>query len=145
MALELMIQNSIEAQKIFLEGGEPSKFLLKSACTVKLAGPRRSGHTASLAKISFQYFEDPIFVSENHHLALHLKEDFQRYWPNEKFRFVTTHNFETSLRGTEADALLVDCASFISPGKIDRLYYMAESLSSRRLADGQPFCIVLME
>ena len=36
--------------------------------------------------------------------------------------FMSSNNFDNQLRGLELDGIIVDCASFMNPSKIDLLY-----------------------
>jgi hypothetical protein len=150
MALELMVQASIEAQDWMLNEHlhleKNSLSVLRELCTVKVCGPRRCGHTTSMIGVAYQYFENPVFVVETLSMADHIEKIILQEHPSEKlFKIVSVATMDRNLRYTDFDALFVDVAALLSKTKEEQLYDLAIPLAERCFAKHKPFCVVMME
>jgi len=137
MALKSMISNSLAMQ------GEPFgksfswEHWVREFCTVRLCGPRRSGHTTAMIKASAM-FKSPKFVVLNERCRESLARDF-----GIPRKDVFTHQAFMCGAGDShrADAVFVDCASRILQDKQDELFYNCMDL----LNDRGKCCLVFLE
>jgi len=141
MALELMVQASIEAQDRMLNEHlrDINLSVLREFCTVRVCGPRQCGHTTSMVEVAYQYFENPVFVVPNISIA----DNIERLAKSS--RVVSVATMDRSLRGTDFDSVFVDVATLVSKTKEEQLYDLAIPLAERRFAEHKPFCVVMME
>jgi len=122
----------------------------KEYCTIKLCGPRRSGHSEAIAKFIKEYYAGNwAIITINLHNSEFMRERIR--WelqkPNSKCNFnptiykltasnitikngpdistihlMSNHTFDYELKGLNLTGIIVDCASFLSKSKMEELY-----------------------
>lgn len=96
----------------------PALSWYREFCTVRLSGPRQSGHTTAIANISDSLDSIVLFSNEG------LRNRFPR-----KNKAFTWHQLN-HLRGLDANAIIVDNAFSCSKSKQDRIYQFAIPIAS---------------
>jgi hypothetical protein len=140
MALDLMIQASLDAQAKMPRNLLPVWEMLRDLCTVRVGGPRRCGHTTSMIAAASRYFLNPVLVAHN---ANHVRDMAKLLPPGTKV--VSFVAMDSEIRGlAAADALLVDMASWMSRKEEAEMYRVIEPLAGRQFASDKTFCVVLI-
>ena len=137
-ALELLFENSCLMQDYFNKtktNGGISDY--KEFCTVKLCSSRRSGHSSALVKLALKYFKSALFMTPNFEMAKRLnilvsnKSLVKRQTVTEMESEDGDHYYFTSfsekikfdhIKGIKLDAILIDCASFLSSSMEEKIY-----------------------
>ena len=111
---------------------------LNEFATIKISGPRSSGHTTAMIKAS-QMFKNPAFIIRTEEQAYHVKRcfsvDLQRIEDNV---FCTTKR----MLGRRFDAIFVDCATFFPKEEMARIGILAESCLG---SNPNKFVLVLLQ
>jgi hypothetical protein len=146
------------------------KAIYHEACTIRLCSSRRCGHTTAIANLATEYFSHAFFLAPNVHTANRLKDavsarlqlDSVYTEPREiskvtasKIMGLPTGSLTTPydisytfgsfknlscLRGCRAEAIFIDCASFMSKNEEENVYAVAGA--SMCLEDYQFFIFV---
>ena len=141
--LEDLIRTSFKAQKIFAEDRDDVSYV-DTACTVRLGGPRRIGHTSAMAKVGLKMFENPLFMFPNENMARCAKADGLI---DEDATTITFEDilYQPLILNFEPDAVFVDEAShFLTCGKMERLRNICSRFAENAKTKGKPFCLVLL-
>jgi hypothetical protein len=122
MALKYLVQNSLEAQEQpsvqEYRRYDNSPSFLDSWCTVRLAGPRRSGHTTTILRVGRDMFESPLFLFHEKKYADQIRVEHNlKQYQCQHFRPIQ----EEYMRGRKYDAVFVDCAFLLSNEQEDKL------------------------
>ena len=141
--LEALIKISFKAQKVFEQDG----WFIDTACTVKLCGPRRIGHTMSMAKVAYKMFDKPCFLFPNEALAQDVRSHELRTTgrhDNDVHSYAQERCLQR-LRGRGYDAVFVDDASHcLDREKLYQLQAICAGFEAMARANGKPFCLVLL-
>jgi len=142
-----MIQNDEHVCKLRFHYNEPKHFL-KEFSTVKICGPRRSGHSSCIPKIIFKYRLNPLVLSFNiamsERLATNFVNNVSKFSYDAKickytksdcvYRYDGVDNdykidFSSinclcngSLNGLSCDSIIIDTASMLKSNQIEMIY-----------------------
>jgi len=134
-ALKALIQNSIEGQATCSDYHRDNVLsYIDSWCTVRMTGPRQSGHTTAMVEVGRKMFKEPIFLFHSCAFAKNCKERFEL----ERAFSVNQLNV---LRGYSCDALFVDCSFFLSPAIEEEIRRLAVAFSLKH----KTFCLVFVQ
>jgi hypothetical protein len=119
-----------------------SKRWLKEFCTIRLCGPRQSGHSLAAAELIAATEGDVWYISNNHQICECFKENYPKATPkNGKLYTFGAYSVESATLGLSIPSLvIVDCASFMNKTTEDALY---DLLSIRNIPT--PFHVVFLE
>jgi hypothetical protein len=119
-----------------------SKRWLKEYCTIKLCGPRQSGHSLAAAELIAATEGDVWYISNSSQMCKCFEENYPRALPkNGELRAFGASSIESATLGVSFPSLvIVDCASFINKTQEDALY----DLLSRQTIP-TPFHMVFLE
>lgn len=102
------------------------KAYAKEVATIKLCLPRRSGHTTFAKNLFKDFFKKAIYLTTDFEILRGAKELFD---PNKTMdpvdlnRMGSIYNVRTGkYKGITPDAVIVDCASFLSKQDIELIY-----------------------
>lgn len=158
IALKNLVDNSWYMQRKAYENGlykNGSIGFLKEFCTVKMCTARRSGHSTAIARLCCEYFNKAILFCHNQQTAENLHLQFRPYVNNitkelkdfielnngeSKYHFFSTGNLQGT-RGIETEAMIIDCASFMSEKKKEEI----EDLAIVYLRPPAPFFLIYVE
>lgn len=136
-ALRLMIANSLWSQKNFKDDFnqyEDPLAWLNEFCTIRLAGPRRSGHTEAMIKVALEMFNHPRFIvlNDEHRQSLRDRLPIKDIF--------TPYDIKGRMRGTtrDMDALFVDCAWNLSSSQEKDIFALCAIREP-------PFCLVFLQ
>ena len=136
---KLLAKQSKLVQKEFVINRRVDISHLKEFCTVKVSTARRSGHTTAIVKIaleSVQKKKNVLVLSHNQHMSRAICGQAINEVIPEMVNY-TSHRLRTEsntiwfdsrgnnydrFKGPQIDVVLVDCATFWSPNKIDEMY-----------------------
>jgi hypothetical protein len=139
-ALRLLVSNCLDMQQDH-EAARRMRVTFKAWiqqwATVRMCGPRRSGHTSAMVTVARERFEEPKFIVLNDVARGMLLEDFDV----SKREVFTHYDFKQKMVGMQADGVFVDCASFMSSSKQDELFSLCGSLFVGR----QQCCLAFLE
>jgi len=104
--------------------------------TVSMCGPRRSGHTTSIARLLNNFNGSWMVINPNQSLSERSCKIFTSYLISHKITkytssYITAKDIDikfisigqiNQLRGVELDGIIVDCASFIKRKQKEELY-----------------------
>ena len=90
----------------------------KEYATVRFSVSRQSGHTTFAIKLLTKVLKNSVLLYPNEHLYRHILNDLAPYF---KARVATVNTLERFL-GIEVEAVIIDCASFISEKKEKEIY-----------------------
>lgn len=110
-ALKSLIQNSLDSQTLNTKDRYGNGLAyLNAYCTVRMTGPRQSGHSTAMIQLARTMFEHPIFLYPNTSMA---------NWAAERFGIEAgCAHFLFKERGrTGVDAIFVDGAFAVSHTK----------------------------
>jgi hypothetical protein len=146
-ALESLIEITIEMSKK-VEIGKDKISYLKEHKTIRLCGPRQSGHTTSIGMATDHFSFDKIAVAIP---TCRRRSDFMsREWTIKNSHKVTmvngtiSNDFEDALRARDFDAIFFDGASFFyTDFQIEVMYIMASSQKHDSQGNGLPLVIFL--
>ena len=146
-ALESLIEITIEMSKK-VEIGKDKISYLKEHKTIRLCGPRRSGHTTSIGMATDHFSFDKIAVAIP--TGGRRSNFMSREWTVKNahkvtmVNGVTSNDFEKALRGRKFDAIFFDGASFFyTPFQIEVMYIMASYQAHDAQGNGLPLIIFL--
>jgi len=141
-ALECLYLNSKEMQEndiIQKQKCRDQLSVAKEFCTIKMTTARRTGHSTAIAKFITKHKNNWVIITpvlkqadflhnmtvneiKRENLFISKENSLNIESENRKINFMSIHNFDNQLRGLELDGIIVDCASFMNPSKIDLLY-----------------------
>lgn len=144
-ALRYLIQNSLDFQLTDFGKDQRAKHgfgvdWINSFCTIRVAGPRRTGHTTAMLKVGLELFKKPVFLSLNQHTADWTKETAEKMY-SQKIQTASHQSFKTRLRGMAFDGILVDCGFFMSKSAQEELASIAVGCGSTF----ETFCLAYIE
>jgi len=154
LALKNLYRNSQEIQdevnKLDFRGRDGDLAYAKEFATIKLCGPRRSGHSEAIAKFIKEYYQGNwaiITVTLHNTELIREKIRYQLLKPTTKpnknpiatkltqaaitikdgkdegiIHLMSMYNFDNALRGLNLTGIIVDCASLLSKSKVEELY-----------------------
>ena len=146
MALELMLQNCVDVQsenKDWFKNLSPKDFI-NSVCTIKLGGPRTSGHSSAIVQVWEAYFDKVAVISWNESMERNIKE-YAEEWLIDRMWFTTVRQFPIHSMGREFDAVLVDCAWSLSTKELDSIIKACEPFAQACRGNSKPFCFALIQ
>ena len=137
-ALRMLVVNCLAFQKDSPRASSlPPKARVRELCTVKLCGPRMSGHTSAMLAVAKQ-FGNPKFIVANESM----RENLVRLNEVSRDDIFLQSNFPATMRGLkDVDAVFVDCSSFMSATKEEELF----SLCSCLFVGQTGSCLVFLE
>ena len=106
---------------------------MKEFCTIKVCGPRQSGHSTAIQFLTFE-FDKPCVISWTLKMSKRIKEGAS---PNTDFASVKSL---TRLAGKTYDIIFVDTASLLSKTDIENVYDAAAPCLKRK-----PSFLIFME
>jgi len=154
-SLKALIDNSYYTQLTMPKHNIPNIPYLKEFCTIKLANSRRSGHTTSLCKLAYEYFDKVAIIClkqqpaqlthksfiEINQLTKEGNENSGKYlldqikslrlsnneinMDNKHYFFTSIQSIDNQLRGREFEAFFIDCSFGLTNGQIENIYNLA--------------------
>jgi hypothetical protein len=158
-ALKYLIQNSLDFQRSDFGKDQRKRMGYNTSfidyyCTVRMTGPRRSGHTTAMFKVGEEMFQRPLYLFHNAdaerthkqtYLDLFAKKCNECGQPSKKEvatgSFGCLHTLVSKMRGRSFDAVLVDCGFFMSRSAQEELRNMSVACS----APFESFCLVYVQ
>jgi hypothetical protein len=145
-ALQLLIQNSLDMQSSDFGREERKKYegtevsFIDSWCTVRLCGPRRTGHTTAMIEVGHEMFKSPLFLFHNEGAMKLHKNDFKlrKY---ECDNFASIHSLQRYMIGRSYDAVFIDCAFALSKTAESEIKHLC--VPCRAMFD--KFCLVYIQ
>ena len=102
----------------------------KEFCSVKFCLSRSAGHTTFAKKLLTKFFKNAVYLTVNNMVLSNVKRDFNGI---DLCKFGT---YDDAIRGKfigiSADAVIIDCASFLSQQEIQAIYECFCSITMRR-------------
>lgn len=102
------------------------KAYAKEMATIKLCLPRQSGHTTFAKNLFKNFFKRAIYLTTDLEILRHAKNLFdpnQTMDPTDLNRMGSIYNVKTGkYKGITPDAIIVDCASFLSKQDVELIY-----------------------
>jgi len=152
-SLEMMFDISTECQKIIInENPNINKTInlisfSKEFATIKLCGPRQSGHTTAIMKLICEKNLNSICYFHNYSMAKRAEERFKvicsdyKKVPYVHFDTINAHSISSDSE-YPINAIFVDIASFISTKNLDRIY---NTLGCHGVDFTNPYYIILIQ
>lgn len=118
---------------------------LEQFCSIRIAGPRRSGHTTAILSLVKEKYKRALVLTQNMQMAKTIETELKRLDLSDK-AVVSSVNSENPLRGIEPfEAVIVDCSSMLTDEEIERVYDIATPHSENRRLDGKNFVIIFLQ
>ena len=155
IALKNLVDNSWYMQTQAYEEGlhQNCSSFLNEFCTVKMCTARRSGHSTAMVRLCCEYFNKAVIFLPTEKMIDNIGQLFRPYVDNitdQRRSRISINNGESEyhictntnqIRGVEAEAIFVDCASFISSAKMEDI----EAVAKGCLRPPAPFFLIYVE
>jgi len=139
MALRGLIDNSHYMQLVSSNIKCDGLSYLKEFCTVRMCGPRRSGHSTAICKIAYEYFDKVAFLSYSYDMAGYLSSTFTNMLKKNSCGDIIQHTIRETItasgyymfgsqnslemfKGREFEAIFVECTFNLSKSKENDIY-----------------------